>query len=75
MTDSDKRDFAETVFEREQRREKEISSALKRAKLRRATAQARANPLADELDAFHGKRFPPDCRRTFGLRSYLKCIR
>ena len=29
MTDSDKRAFAETVFEREQRREKEISSALK----------------------------------------------
>jgi hypothetical protein len=29
MTDSAKRAFAETVFEREQRREKEISSALK----------------------------------------------
>ena len=29
MTDSDKRAFAETVFEREQRREKEISGALK----------------------------------------------
>jgi hypothetical protein len=29
MTDSDKRAFAETVFEREQRREKEISSALR----------------------------------------------
>jgi hypothetical protein len=43
MTDSDKLAFAETVFEREQRREKEISSALKRAKLRRATAQARAS--------------------------------
>jgi len=29
MTDSDKRAFAETVFEREQRREKEIKDALK----------------------------------------------
>jgi hypothetical protein len=37
MTDSDKRAFAETVFERAQRREKEIKDALKLEAQRRET--------------------------------------
>jgi hypothetical protein len=38
MTDTDKRAFAETVFEREQRREKEIKDALKLEAQRRDAA-------------------------------------
>jgi hypothetical protein len=38
MTDTDQRAFAETVFERNQRREAEISDALKQENARREAA-------------------------------------
>jgi hypothetical protein len=38
MTDSDQRAFAETVFERNQRRDAEINEALKQENARRETA-------------------------------------
>ena len=38
MTDSDKRELAETVFERNQRREAEINEALKQEYARREAA-------------------------------------
>ena len=38
MTDSDQRAFAETVFERNQRREAEINEALKQENARREAA-------------------------------------
>jgi hypothetical protein len=38
MTDSDKRELAETVFERDQRREAEINDALKQEYARREAA-------------------------------------
>ena len=38
MTDSDQRAFAETVFERNQRRDAEINEALKQENVRREAA-------------------------------------
>jgi hypothetical protein len=38
MTDTDQRAFAETVFERNQRRDAEINEALKQENARRAAA-------------------------------------
>jgi len=45
MTDSNQRALAETVFEREQRREKEISDAMKMEQARRSAAIANMHRL------------------------------
>jgi hypothetical protein len=50
MTDTDQRAFAETIFERNQRRDAEINEALKQENARREAAMYRLKALRLERD-------------------------